>query len=158
MAHTLYGLFCSLFISALLEGVILLSQHVISTPIRTLEQISSSFSISEQERKKLTYVIQVVASMMIALSLFLIYGAVQKVVYTGVDIGAAVVSTMITELIPTVVTTIEWKSADTGWRKVAKDVLSEVRSTAALSMPAIGISLGNAAGHLFHLSPFLFLA
>lgn len=101
--------------------------------------------------------IQVVASMMIALSLFLIYGAVQKVVYTGVDIGAAVVSTMITVLIPTVVTTIEWKSADTGWRKVAKDVLSEVRSTAALSMPASGISFGNAAGHLFYLSPFLFL-
>lgn len=95
--------------------------------------------------------------MMIALSLFLIYGAVQKVVYTGVDIGAAVVSTMITVLIPTVVTTIEWKSADTGWRKVAKDVLSEVRSTAALSMPASGISFGNAAGHLFYLSPFLFL-
>lgn len=176
-AYFAWVILISLSISALLEGVILLSQYVISVPVSVLEQMSGSFSVSERERRKLTYVVQVAVSMMIALALFLIYGAVQELVYTGVDIGAAMVSTMITVLIPTVVTAIEWKCADTGWRKVAKDILSEARSTvikgllaftgfvligllfgesfAALSMPAIGISLGNAAGHLFHLEPFV---
>ena len=175
-AYFVWVILISLSISALLEGVILLSQYVISFPVSVLERMSGSFSVSEREKRKLTYVVQVMVSMMIALALFLIYGAVLELVYTGVDIGAAVVSTMITVLIPTVVTAIEWKSTDTGWRKVAKDVLSEVRSTvikgllafagfiligllfgetfAALSMPAIGVSLGNAAGHLFHLEPF----
>lgn len=175
-AYFAWVILISLAISALLEGVIMLSQYVISFPVSVLEQMSGSFSVSERERRKLTYVVQVLVCMMIALALFLIYGAVQELVYTGVDIGAAVVSTMITVLIPTVVTAIEWKGTDTGWRKAAKGIISEVRSTvikgllaftgfvliglffgesfADLSMPAIGISLGNAAGHLFHLEPF----
>lgn len=177
-AYFVWVILISLTISALLEGVIILSQYVISFPVSVLEQMAGNFAISEREKQKLTYVVQVVVSMMISLALFLIYGAVQELVYTGVDIGAAVVSTMITVLIPTVVTTIEWNHTASGWRKIAKDVFSEARSTvvkgllafagfvfigllfgesfATLSMPAIGISLGNAAGHLFHLEPFAF--
>lgn len=174
-AYFMWVILISLSISALLEGVILLSQAIISFPVSVLEQMSSNFVISECERKKLTHMVQVLVSMMIALALFLIYGASQELVYTGIDIGAAVVSTMITVLVPTMITAIEWKVPDTGWRKVAKDILSEARSTvikgllaftgfvligllfgesfSTLSMPAIGISLGNAAGHLFHLEP-----
>lgn len=173
ITYWVWVLLISLSISALLEGVIMLSQYIISFPIPVLERLSSSLQVSAKERKKLTRVVQIFVSMAVAISIFLVYGAIEELVYTDLNIGAAVLCTLITVLIPPTITSIQCKAEDTGFQKAVVGIVSEARTIiikgllsfagfvliglffgenfATLSMPAIGVSLGNAAGHLLHI-------
>ena len=174
--YLIFVFFISLAISGLLEGVILLSQYVISFPPSVLEKLSEGCKITQLEKEKLTRVVQVAVSIMLALAIFLIYGLIQEIVYTATDIKAAIIVTCLTVIIPSIVTATAWSIPATaqhaGLKTAVKDTLDEIRSTvikgllsfggfiliglffgedfAALTMPAVGIAVGNSIGHLFH--------
>ena len=174
-AYLAWVLLIALSISALLEGVISLSQYVLSFPPSMLERFSSSIEITERERRRLGRLVQILTMMLICMAVFLIYGATRELIYTKLDIGAAAISTLVTLLVPCAFAAASQSEKESRWKQTIKSALAEVRSTiikgllsfggfvligilfgetfATLSMPAIGISIGNAVGHLLSLAP-----
>ena len=152
-----------------------MSQYVISFPVSVLKAISGDFSNDQEVQEELNNVVRTMVSAAVAFFVFLIYGAFQEISYNKLEVGAAIACSILTVLVPSAITAIQWKKQDTGIKKVAKDLISEVRASAikgmlsfagfvligllfgeayeSLSMSAIGISIGNSVGHMLHLLP-----
>ena len=165
----------SLALSALSEGVITASQYVVNLPVSTLQTIAGDYTFPENEKRKLARVLGAITSVFVAMSVFLIYGAFQEVTYNHVELGAAMACSLLAMLLPSAVTSFGHIANESKAAEIAKDLLGDVRALAvktllsfslfvligmffgetfsALSVPAIGIAVGNAAGHLLHLLP-----
>ena len=174
-SYYIWVILISLALSALMEGIISMSQYVISFPVSVLKAISGDFSNDQEVQEELNNVVRTMVSAAVAFFVFLIYGAFQEISYNKLEVGAAIACSILTVLVPSAITAIQWKKQDTGIKKAAKDLISEVRASAikgmlsfagfvligllfgeayeSLSMSAIGISIGNSVGHMLHLLP-----
>lgn len=165
----------SLALALLSEGVIAASQYVVNFPVSTLQTITGDYTISDEEKRKMSRVVAALASVGAAMAVFLIYGMILEVTYNRVELGAAAACSLLAVLIPSAVTAFGHTADESTAGRLAKDIFGDIRalivktllsfalfviigmffgeSFSALSIPAIGISVGNAAGHLLHLLP-----
>ena len=174
-AYFIWVFFISLALAALMEGVISLSQYVVTMPASVLQEISKTEKLGDDEKQRMTRVVAGAVNVLAAIAVFLLFGAFQEVSYNKMELGAAFLCSVMTALIPPVVTAISVNRDESKFSKTAKIVGEEVRALiiksllsfslfvligvffgenfSALSVPAAGIALGNMVGHTLHLVP-----
>ena len=165
----------SLALALLSEGVIAASQYVVNLPVSTLQAITGDYKISDEEKRKMSQVVTAFASVGAAMAVFLIYGMILEVTYNRVQLGAAATCSLLAVLIPSTVTALGHAVDESTAGRLAKNLIGDLRalivktllsfslfvligiffgeSFSTLSVPAIGVSVGNAVGHLLHLLP-----
>lgn len=174
-AYFTWVLLISLVLSALMEGIIAISQHVVTMPPAALRAIAADAPLEEKEQRTMSRLLWVAVSLLLAMSVFLVFGAVMEVTYSRLDLGAALVSSLVTVLVPTALMAIQWEDKECKVPRLLADMISEAKTTmikgivsfggfvliglafgesfATLSLPAIGVSVGNSVAHLLHLRP-----
>lgn len=175
-SYYIWVVMISLALSVLLEGVISLSQRVITLPEGVLAAISKGTPIKEGEKEKATRFVRYLTNAFIALAVFLMYGGLMEVSYNNIQLGAALVCSLITALIPSAIFNTTEPKADTDkFKRFFQKVAAEAQAVtvkglisfagfmligmlfgetfASLSVSAIGISVGNIVGHTLHLIP-----
>lgn len=166
----------SIVLSTLLEGVISISQMAITLPVGALAAISDEAPIEAAEKKKLTSVIRHVTTALISVAVFLMYGGLMEISYNHAQLGSAMICSLAVALIPYVIfSRFDGKSEEGKAKQFFQKVIAEIQAVtvkglvsfagfiligmlfgetfASLSVSAIGISLGNIAGHALHLLP-----
>lgn len=175
-SYYIWVIMISLALSVLLEGVISLSQRVITLPEAVLTAISKGATIEETDKEKTTRFVRYLTNAFIALAVFLMYGGFMEVSYNNIQLGAALICSLITALIPSAILyTVEPKEGTEKIKHFFQKAAAEAQAVTvkglisfagfmligmffgetfvSLSVPAIGISVGNIVGHTLHLIP-----
>ena len=175
-SYYIWVVIISIALSALLEAVISLSQRVITLPPGALAAISEGAPLEAAERQRAARFLRYLTNTIVAIAIFLMYGGLMEVSYTSVHLGAALICSLITVLIPSVIFRgVQPKETQDNVKRFFQKAVIEVQSVtvkgllsfagftligmffgetfASLNVPAIGISIGNMVGHTLHLLP-----
>lgn len=174
-SYYIWVVIISVALSALLEAAISLSQRVITLPPGAFAAISEGAPIGADEKDRATRFLRYLTNALVALSIFLMYGGLMEISYNGIHLGAALVCSLISVLIPSVIFCGGPPKPEEGISRFFQKVASEAQavtvkgllsfagfmligmlfgeSFSALSLPAIGISIGNIVGHTLHILP-----
>lgn len=175
-SYYIWVVIISVALSALLEAVISLSQRVITLPPGALSAISEGAPIDAEGKERVARFLRYLTSAFIALSIFLMYGGLMEISYNGIHLGAALVCSLVAVLIPSVIfRSVQPEQEEEGIKRFFQKAASEAQAVTvkgllsfagfmligmlfgetfvSLSVPAIGISVGNIIGHTLHLLP-----
>lgn len=175
-SYYIWVVIISVALSALLEAVISLSQYVITLSPGALAAISEGVPIEADGKERVARFLRYLTSTFVALAIFLMYGGLMEISYSSIHLGAALVCSLVAVIIPSVIFCgVQSEQEEKGIRRFFQKATSEAQTVtvkgllsfsgfvligmlfgetfASLSVPAIGISIGNIIGHTLHLLP-----